>query len=79
MAEEVLLVAEKNGVVQLTLNRPAVMNAFNFEMLRALAGAVEALRFRSDVRVVVITGTGEKAFCAGADLKERAGLSPVQV
>ena len=79
MAEEVLLVAEKNGVVQLTLNRPAVMNAFNFEMLRTLAGAIEALRFRSDVRVVIITGAGEKAFCAGADLKERAGLSPVQV
>ncbi len=79
MAEDVLLVAEKNGVVQLTLNRPAAMNAFNFEMLRALAGAVEALRFRSDVRVVIITGAGERAFCAGADLKERAGLAPVQV
>ena len=79
MAEDVLLMEEKNGVVQLTLNRPGVMNAFNFEMLRALATAVEGLRLRSDVRVVIITGAGEKAFCAGADLKERAGLRPVQV
>ncbi len=79
MAEAVLLSEEKDGVVQLTLNRPGVMNAFNFELLRALAAAVEALRFRRDVRVVIITGAGEKAFCAGADLKERAGLTPVQV
>jgi enoyl-CoA hydratase/carnithine racemase len=79
MAEDVLLTEETKGVVQLTLNRPGVMNAFNFELLRALAAAIEALRFRSDLRVVIITGAGEKAFCAGADLKERAGLTPVQV
>ena len=79
MPEDVLQMEEKGGVVQLTLNRPGVMNAFNFELLRALAAAIEAQRFRRDVRVVIITGAGEKAFCAGADLKERAGLTPVQV
>ncbi len=79
MAEEILLTEEKDGVVVLTLNRPGVMNAFNFELLRALTAAIEALRFRRDVRTVIITGAGEKAFCAGADLKERAGLTPVQV
>ena len=55
------------------------MNAFNFALLRALAAAIEALRFRRDVRTVIITGAGQRAFCAGADLKERAGLTPVQV
>ncbi len=79
MPEEVLLMEEQNGVVYLTLNRPAVMNAFNFELLRALAAAIEDLRFRREVRVVVIRGAGERAFCAGADLKERASLSPVEV
>ncbi len=79
MAEEILLAEVKAGVVELTLNRPGVMNAFNFELLRALAAAIEALRFRRDIRVVIITGAGEKAFCAGADLKERASLTPVEV
>ena len=79
MAEEILLTEEEDGVVVLTLNRPSVMNAFNFALLRALATAIEALRFRRDVRTVIITGAGQRAFCAGADLKERAGLTPVQV
>jgi enoyl-CoA hydratase/carnithine racemase len=79
MAEDILRMEEKAGVVVLTLNRPGVMNAFNFKLLRALAAAIEALRFRRDVRTLIITGAGEKAFCAGADLKERAGLTPVEV
>ncbi len=79
MADEVLIREEENGVVTLTLHRPAVMNAFNFELLRALGREVEAVRFRPEVRVVVVTGAGEKAFCSGADLKERATLTPVQV
>ncbi len=63
----------------LTLNRPEVMNSLNFALLQALAAEIEAVRFRADVRVLVVTGAGEKAFCAGADLKERAGLSPEKV
>ncbi len=69
----------RDQVVILTLNRPEVMNSFNFAMLRALKEKVEALHFAPDVRVVIITGAGEKAFCAGADLKERATLSETQV
>jgi len=79
MTDQVLLTEEKDGVLLLTLNRPAVMNSFNFDLLRALKAQVEAVRFRSEVRVVIITGAGEKAFCAGADLKERATLAPLQV
>ena len=37
------------------------------------------MRFNPDIRVVIITGAGDKAFCAGADLKERATLTPIQV
>lgn len=79
MPTEVLTTEEKDGVVILTLNRPEIMNAFNFELLRALGDRINAIRFRPEVRVVIITGAGEKAFCAGADLKERATLTPVQV
>ncbi len=70
MGDNVLLVEEQDGLSILTLNRPAVMNAFNVELLHALKKEVEAIRFKSDIRVVVITGAGEKAFSAGADLKE---------
>jgi enoyl-CoA hydratase/carnithine racemase len=79
MSEQVLQVEKKDQVVLLTLNRPEIMNSFNFEMLHALRDQVETLRFDSECRVIIITGAGEKAFCAGADLKERATLSPIQV
>jgi enoyl-CoA hydratase/carnithine racemase len=79
MGEEVLLREEDGGVLILTLNRPEVMNSLNFALLQALAAEIEAVRFRADVRVLIVTGAGEKAFCAGADLKERAGLSPEKV
>jgi enoyl-CoA hydratase/carnithine racemase len=60
MDERVLLKEEKDGVVVLTLNRPEVMNAFNFPMLFALKEQVEALRFNPDIRVIIITGSGQK-------------------
>lgn len=79
MDDNILLVKEDAGVLTLTLNRPGVMNSLNFPMLHALRDQVESVRFRSDIRVVIITGSGEKAFCSGADLKERATLTPEQV
>ena len=79
MNENVLLVEEENGIVTLTLNRPTVMNSFNFPLLQALKDQIESLRLKPAVRVVIITGAGDKAFCAGADLKERATLTPDQV
>jgi len=79
MGDPLLLVDEKAGVVTLTLNRPDVMNSLNFPLLHALRDQIESCRFRSEVRVVIITGSGEKAFCAGADLKERATLAPEKV
>ena len=79
MNESVLLREDSNGVALITLNRPQVMNAFNFEMLRALKEQIETLRFTTEVRVIIITGAGEKAFCSGADLKERVTLNESQV
>jgi enoyl-CoA hydratase/carnithine racemase len=79
MEEQLVIEERKNQVAVLTLNRPDVMNSLNFGMLRALKAKMEALQFDSEVRVVIVTGAGEKSFCAGADLKERASLSEVQV
>jgi enoyl-CoA hydratase/carnithine racemase len=79
MDEGILLKDETDGVMTLTLNRPEIMNSLNFDLLRALRDHIEAVRFNKDVRVVIITGAGEKAFCAGADLKERATMPPEKV
>jgi len=79
MADDVLLVEEDAGILTLKLNRPEVMNSLNFPLLHAMRHQIESLRFRTDVRVVIITGSGDKAFCSGADLKERATLAPDKV
>ncbi len=79
MEEQLVLEERKDQVAILTLNRPDAMNSLNFGMLRALKIKMEALQFDPDVRVVIVTGAGGKSFCAGADLKERASLSEVQV
>ncbi len=78
--DQTLVLEERVGAVAiLKLNRPDVMNSFNFAMLRELRDRVEKLHWDREARVVVITGAGEKAFCAGADLKERATLGEDQV
>ncbi|MFZ5573097.1 MAG: enoyl-CoA hydratase-related protein [Thermodesulfobacteriota bacterium] len=79
MNEQVLLYEEKDRIVTLTLNRPQVMNSFNFALLEALKARIETIRFQPEIRVVIITGAGEKAFCSGADLKERATLPEQEV
>jgi enoyl-CoA hydratase/carnithine racemase len=62
------------GVATVTLNRPEALNAISTELALALAEAVEPLATDPGVRAVVLTGAGERAFCVGADLKQRAGF-----
>ncbi|MBA3011175.1 MAG: enoyl-CoA hydratase/isomerase family protein [Proteobacteria bacterium] len=77
--QDLLLVEEKNQAILLTLNRPEVMNCLNFDLLYALRDKIDAIQYKTDIRCAIITGFGEKSFCAGADLKERATLTPDQV
>jgi enoyl-CoA hydratase/carnithine racemase len=79
MENELLLSEEKDGVMVLTLNRPEVMNSFNFALVRALSERIKSVRFRSDIRVVIVTGAGDRAFSAGADLKERTTYTETRV
>ena len=79
MNDKALLIEEKDGIAVLTLNRPEVMNSFNLELLHSLKEKIDALKFDNNVRVVIITGAGRKAFCAGADLKERITFDELQV
>ncbi|WP_223592730.1 enoyl-CoA hydratase-related protein [Neobacillus bataviensis] len=63
------------GIAILTLNRPESMNAMNTKMALELIEALEELKYDESVRVLVVTGSGVKSFCVGADLKERNGMS----
>lgn len=69
----------ENHIATVTLNRPEALNSFNYEMLKELDEVVEHIRTNADVRVVIFTGSGEKAFSVGADLKERKTLNEEQV
>jgi enoyl-CoA hydratase/carnithine racemase len=79
MSEKAIMCDVSEGIATITLNRPEIMNSVNFQLLHELDEWLVKLRFDSAVRALIVTGAGEKAFCAGADLKERATLSPEQV
>lgn len=68
MAEPAILYEKNDGIAVVTLNRPEVRNAINPEMLCRLADAWQEVNDDPAVRVAILTGAGDKAFCAGADL-----------
>ena len=74
--ETVTLAEPASGVLLVTLNRPQVANAMSVQMGRDLGEIFSELFAEPDLyRAVVVTGAGERAFCGGADLKERLGVS----
>ncbi|MEX0722595.1 MAG: enoyl-CoA hydratase-related protein [Gracilimonas sp.] len=75
--ETLLLEVDESGICTLTINRPDKLNALNNQVLEELDAAVDAIKENYKVRAVVITGAGEKAFVAGADIKELSSLDPV--
>jgi len=77
MAYEQLLYEVSDGVATVTLNRPEQRNALSDVMLGELVDAFERVRDDDAVRAVVLTGSGEKAFCAGADLGGFAADAPL--
>lgn len=75
MTYQTLLVEIEDHIATLTLNRPRVLNALNAQLLRELSAALDELRDNHEVRAVLITGAGEKAFAAGADIQELSALN----
>jgi enoyl-CoA hydratase len=67
-------VTKDGAIATVTLNRAEGLNAFNTEQLRAVIDAFRSIRDASSVRAVILTGAGEKAFAAGADIKEMVDL-----
>jgi enoyl-CoA hydratase len=74
---ETILVEKRGNIGILTINRPEKLNALGHKVHIEGVEALEELRKDSQIRVVVITGAGEKAFIAGADISEFAGQTPV--
>jgi len=68
LQDSIVLVEVIDGVATLTLNRPTVLNALNDATYLALEEILDELETRDDLRVVIVTGAGERAFSAGADL-----------
>ena len=75
MSFENIIVAVENGIGQITINRPSKLNALNVATIQELHNAFESLDENTEVRVIIITGEGEKAFVAGADIAEFANFS----
>lgn len=72
MAYENILFEKKDKIVYITINRPKVLNALNWQTMKEIRDAFLSIKEENTVRGVIVTGAGEKSFIAGADIKELA-------
>jgi 3-hydroxybutyryl-coA dehydratase len=73
-----VLLEVKDGIGYITINRPAALNALSSEVLTDLNLVFDEVEKHEDIRVVIVSGQGDKAFVAGADIKEMDQMSPIQ-
>ncbi len=78
MAYQFIIVTKQEGYAIVQLNRPEVLNALNIKLMEELVGALEELDSDGDIRCIILTGN-EKAFAAGADIKEMADATAVEM
>lgn len=78
MSENTILSDLEGGILTLTINRPKQLNALNSHVIAALSKEIVEAQSNDDVRIIILTGSGEKAFVAGADIKEFADFDPQQ-
>jgi len=74
-----ILVERQENISIVTLNRPKELNALNFHLVSELAQALEELDRDDSIRCIVLTGAGDRAFAAGADIKEMSDKSPIDM
>ncbi|RAT94547.1 enoyl-CoA hydratase/isomerase family protein [Brevibacillus sp. Leaf182] len=77
--EEVVLYKNEKGIVTLTLNRPEALNALNRDVLTQLSTILDRIKADPSVKAVILTGAGEKAFSAGADISYLHQATPLEV
>jgi enoyl-CoA hydratase len=78
MAYETILVESNQSIMTITINRPSQLNALNSATIQELNKALALADVNSEIRAIILTGSGEKAFVAGADIKEFADFSVEQ-
>jgi len=79
LEKEPVLYHEEKGIARIIFNRPGALNAMNKDLLQHLASLLDKVRVDDAVKAVIITGTGEKAFSAGADITFLNQASPLEV
>lgn len=72
---ENLLISSKDGITTITINRPSKLNALNAQTIKELHTALKTFELDKETKVIILTGSGEKAFVAGADISEFAAYS----
>ena len=75
---QTLLTNLQNGILTITINRPDKLNALNKKVMEELDAALDEIYKDPDIRSVILTGAGQKAFVAGADISEFVGLKPAE-
>lgn len=78
MNYENIIYEEKDGIVTITFNRPKAMNALNAALLQEFSEALDTIGANEEIRVLILTGAGEKAFVAGADITELATFNALK-
>jgi enoyl-CoA hydratase len=79
MAYSTLLYEKSNGIAKITLNRPDKLNALNSTVYKELYDAFESAENDAEVRVIVLTGSGDRAFAAGSDVAEMQNMGPQEI
>lgn len=77
--KDVVLYTGENGIARITLNRPEALNALNQDVLEQLLSILDRIKTDSNVKAVIITGAGDKAFSAGADIQFLNKATPMEV
>ncbi len=75
---ETVILTVENGIAKLTINRGKALNAINSQVLNDLENAIAEIEENESIRTVIITGSGDKSFVAGADISEMVKLSPIE-
>ena len=79
MTYQTLLYEKKDGIGTVTINRPDKRNALNSTVYKELYDVFEAIENDDEVRVAILTGAGDRAFCAGSDIAEMQNMGPIEI
>lgn len=75
---ENVILKEENGIAEVTINRPKALNALNSETLKELGSVINDISVNDNIKAVIITGSGEKSFVAGADIAQMSKLNSIE-